>query len=87
MKNLILAAVLSTVAAGSAATSSAYAASAVPCEDMLKDVRTMMTTANLGDADTAKVAELESKGVERCNADDDQRADGFFAEALKIMGK
>jgi hypothetical protein len=34
-----------------------------------------------------KVADLETKGIERCNADDDKRADGFFADALKIMGK
>lgn len=87
MKTFILAAALSTVAAVSAINSSAYAAGAVPCEDMLKEVRATMETAKLSDADKAKVSELEAKGVERCNADDDQRADGFFAEALKIMGK
>jgi hypothetical protein len=92
MKKFILAAVLSATAL-SAFTAlgplniSARAAGAVACEDMLKDVRAAMQSAKLNDADKAKVADLEAKGIERCNADDDQRADGFFAEALKIMGK
>lgn len=87
MKTFIFAAALSTVAAIGGLNSSSYAAGTVPCEDMLKEVRATMQTAKLSDADKAKVTELETKGVERCNADDDQRADGFFAEALKIMGK
>ena len=33
------------------------------------------------------VAELQTKGTERCNADDDKRADAFFADALKLAGK
>jgi len=28
-----------------------------------------------------------NKGIERCNADDDKRADDFFAQAMAIMGK
>jgi hypothetical protein len=87
MKTLILGAALSTVGAASANNSSAYAASAVPCKDMLKEVRSTIETAKLSDADKGKVSELEAKGVERCDADDGQRADGFFAEALNIMGK
>lgn len=72
-----------------AATGSVSGASAanVPCENMLKDVRAAEAAAALGDADKAKVTELETKGIERCNADDDKRADDFFAEALKLMGK
>ena len=62
-------------------------AAAVPCEDSLKALRAAQETVKLSDADAKKVAELEAKGVERCNADDDKRADQFFADAMKIMGK
>lgn len=62
-------------------------AATVPCEDMLKQLRDAEKTATLGATDKAKVAELESKGIERCNADDDKRADNFFADALKIVAK
>ena len=34
-----------------------------------------------------KVEELETKAVERCNADDDTRADKFLTEAMQIIGK
>lgn len=68
-------------------TSQSFAAGPVPCEDMLKDVRAAKATANLNEADKAAVAQFEAKGVERCNADDDKRADEFFAQALKLMGK
>jgi hypothetical protein len=73
-------------AAISSATTLAHAA-VTPCEDMLKDLRTAEAAAKLGDADAAKVKALEDKGVERCNADDDKRADDFFAQAMKLMGK
>ncbi|WP_352862249.1 hypothetical protein [Mesorhizobium sp. M0802] len=43
--------------------------------------------AALSAADKTKLSDLEAKGVERCNADDDKRADDFFAQAMKIMGK
>jgi len=54
---------------------------------MLKDLRAALQTAKPSDADAAKIKELEDKGIERCNADDDARADQFFAQALKILGK
>ena len=54
---------------------------------MLNDVRTTQAAAKLSDADAAKVKALEDKGIERCNADDDKRADDFFTQALKLMGK
>ncbi|MFJ7355653.1 hypothetical protein ACIQWS_15940 [Phyllobacterium sp. NPDC097923] len=64
-----------------------FAAGPAPCEDMLKDVRAAKATAKLNEADKAQVDQLEAKGVERCNADDDKRADEFFAQALKLLGK
>jgi hypothetical protein len=59
----------------------------VPCENMLKDLRAALQNAKPSDADAAKIKELEDKGIERCNADDDARADEFFAQAMKILGK
>ena len=35
----------------------------------------------------AKVADLQAKGTERCNADDDRRADDFFAQGLTLLAK
>jgi hypothetical protein len=84
MKPLLLAVALGTLALASLP---ALAADTVPCEDMLKNVRTAEAAAKLGDADKTKVTELENKGIERCNADDDKRANDFFAQAMKIMGK
>ena len=66
---------------------SAFAAKAVPCEKMLADLRVAQKTVKLSDADAAKVAGLEDKGIERCNADDDGHADEFFSQAMKILGK
>lgn len=66
--------------------SSAFAAS-TPCETTLKNLRAAEATAKLGDADKNKVSELETKGIERCNADDDKRANEFFDQALKVVGK
>lgn len=62
-------------------------AATTPCETVLKDLRAAVAKAKLNDADTAKVTELENKGIERCNADDDKRANEFFGQALKIVGK
>jgi hypothetical protein len=67
--------------------SGAQAAAVTPCEDMLKDLRKTMETAKIGDAGMKAVKDLEAKGVERCNADDDKRADGFFADAMKLLAK
>lgn len=58
----------------------------LPCEDLLAAVRSTMTTSPPA-ADQARLDELEGKGIERCNADDDKRADDFFAQALALMGK
>jgi hypothetical protein len=59
----------------------------LPCEDMLAQYRTEQSkSAVLDDGTRAKVSELEAKGLERCNADDDKRADDFFARATQLMG-
>ncbi|WP_245275534.1 hypothetical protein [Mesorhizobium sp. LNHC229A00] len=53
----------------------------------MKTLRAAEATAKLSAGDKAKVSELETKGIERCNADDDKRDDDFFAQAMKVMGK
>jgi imidazole glycerol phosphate synthase subunit HisF len=62
-------------------------AAAVPCEDALKEMRATKASANLAPDVKSKVDALETKAVERCNADDDKRADGFLQDAMKQMGK
>ncbi len=62
-------------------------AEVVPCETALADLRAAITAGKPSDADMAKITELQDKGIERCNADDDQHADDFFAEAMKLLGK
>jgi len=83
-KNLLAALACAVVISG--ATTFAHAA-VTPCEDMLRDLRATEAAAKLGDADAAKIKALEDKGIERCNADDDKRADDFFTQAMKLMGK
>ncbi len=86
MKNLLLASVC--LAGLSTSFAPAFAADVVPCEDMLKTVQTTLAAATkLSDADKAKVADLQQKGLDRCKADDDANADKLFGEAMKLMGK
>jgi hypothetical protein len=75
------------VMAGFIAVAMPAHAAAVPCEDMLKDMRAAKAKARLSDADMAKVNDLEAKAVERCNADDDTRSDKFLTEAMALMGR
>jgi hypothetical protein len=58
----------------------------LPCEDLLAAVRSATPISIVSEADKPKVDELTNKGIERCNADDDRRADDFFAQALALMG-
>ncbi|MER8703251.1 MULTISPECIES: hypothetical protein [unclassified Mesorhizobium] len=85
MNRLVLALALGTVAIANPILSAS--AATTPCETSLKDLRAAEATAKLSDTDKTKVSELETKGIERCNADDDKRADDFFAQAMKILGK
>lgn len=79
-----------------AATASAQAAPAVafavtnadgsplPCEVALKTLRD--AAAGKSPSDQSKYDEALNKGLERCNADDDKRADTFFATAFGLLG-
>lgn len=84
MKTISLAAAVATLATAGCFASLAYAKT-VPCEDKLVELRTATHSANLTDPEAAAVKDLEAKGVERCDADDDRRADAFFDDALKII--
>jgi hypothetical protein len=83
-KVIVITAFVSLLITGIASVGQAKEA---PCEDNLKVLRETVAAAKLNDADKAKIADLEAKGVERCNADDDKRANAFFADAMKVMGK
>jgi hypothetical protein len=88
MKISIPAAALAIMAFTSGFPIAAMAADIVPCEDMLQTTRdTLATATTLAAADKTAIDALIVKGTERCNADDDKRADGFFADAMKLMGK
>jgi hypothetical protein len=87
MKKFILATTLLAVTSFAGFGTTAYAATAVPCEDVLKTLDAALLTAKLNPADTVTVADLKAKGQERCTAEDDRRADGFFNDALAIATK
>ena len=57
----------------------------LPCEEMLQKVRDGLSGATLAKDKQATVATLQSKATERCNADDDKRADDFSAQALALL--
>ncbi len=50
----------------------------LPCEEMINQVRAQIGTTT----PNAAVADLLSRALERCNADDDAHADAFSAQAL-----
>lgn len=57
--------------------------SPLPCEVALAALRD--AAASKKPADQAKYDGLMGKGLDRCNADDDKRADGFFADAFALL--
>lgn len=83
MKSILRATMIGAIAILLPATAFAK----VPCEETLKDVRAARASAKLSDADAAKVDDLINRGIDRCNADDDNRANGFFKDAMTAMGK
>ncbi len=87
MKTFLFAATLVAISTVSSLGSIANAAPAVPCEDVLATFNDALSKAKLNDADAKAVAELKAKGEERCTAEDDRRADGFFNDALAIITK
>jgi hypothetical protein len=60
---------------------------ALPCEAMLSNLRIALTDGSIAVADTATANALQAKATERCNADDDTRADAFAAQALALAAR
>lgn len=86
MRKLVLAAIAGISMIASFGSVSVNAAT-IPCEDMQKQLETALQTKKPADADKAKFDELKAKGDERCTSEDDRRADGFYTEALAILGQ
>jgi hypothetical protein len=72
---------------GVIAAGPASARTPVPCEKMLREVQDALNSGSLAADVKAQATALQDKGIERCKADDDVRANGFFADALKLMGR
>jgi hypothetical protein len=64
-----------------------FAEDTIPCEQKLSTVREALKTATLDDAKKSQADALMAKGIERCNADDDARADAFFAQVEALLAK
>lgn len=62
-------------------------AASMPCEEALKQLRDKEATTAVADAQKALYDDLKAKGIERCNADDDKRADDLFAQAMALLGQ
>lgn len=54
---------------------------AIPCEDLIGQLRSAIGSTT----PPAAVADLQTKALERCNADDDAHADAFSAQALDLL--
>jgi len=85
MKTLAIAALIG--AGFLCAMGSLVQAANVPCEDALKELRAAESAGAIGNADKAKYDDLKAKGIQRCNADDDKRADDFFTQAMALIKK
>ncbi|MDQ0332759.1 MULTISPECIES: hypothetical protein [Phyllobacteriaceae] len=85
MKKLVLIAALGAAAVASAQF--AARAAETPCEDSLKALRAAEAATKVKADVKPKLDELETKGIERCKADDDKRANDFFGQAMKLLGK
>ncbi|WP_216641170.1 hypothetical protein [Oceaniglobus roseus] len=56
----------------------------LPCEAMLKDLRTALSDGRIAGADVPTAKALQSQAFGRCNADDDAGADRYTAQALAL---
>lgn len=57
----------------------------LPCEMMLNDLRDTLQAGHAAPDSTDRIKELRERATERCNADDDRRADSFTAQALALV--
>ena len=82
MVRLILSVTFATLIFG---LTSVARADEVPCESMLKALRTTLTSVKLSDADRAEVDELEAMGVARCDAHDNKLANVYLIGAIRVI--
>ena len=80
MMRLILSVTFGTLIIG---FTSVARANDVPCEIMLKAT---LTAVKLSDADKAEINDLEAKGVECCNAHDNNLANVYLIDAIRVIG-
>ncbi len=57
-----------------------------PARRCSTDIRTALASGSLDATKQAAATDFQAKATERCNADDDTRADAFSAQALAIAG-
>ena len=86
MKKMIIATTLVTLTSLVGLTALAHAGS-VTCEENLKKLSDTMAKTKLSPADLKSVNDIVAKATERCVAEDDKRAEGFIADAMKIVTK
>jgi hypothetical protein len=77
MRKLLIAAVFAAFATPAFATQ---------CPAMMSKIDAALQTAQLSDADKAKVAELRKKGEEQHAAGQHAESEASLGEALKILG-
>ena len=58
---------------------------ALPCKGMSASLATALATTTVTGAALTAVTDFQAKALERCNTDDDARADGFSAQALALL--
>jgi len=79
--------IVTAIVSASAMASFSAAFAAPSCEDNLKTMEESLKKVKLSDADMKAVTDLKAKATERCTAEDDGRAEGFIADAMKIITK
>lgn len=87
MKALLITPVATALLLLAPMSGAALAAPPVPCEKKLRQLEDALKAANIADDVKARATALQNKGIERCKADDDARADGFFDDALRLVTK
>lgn len=59
----------------------------VPCEELINQLKAASAKPGIASDKQAKAADFLSKALERCNSDDDQRADAFSAQGIALLAQ
>lgn len=57
----------------------------VPCEELINQLKAASVKSGIAADKMTKAADFLAKALERCNADDDQRADAFSAQGIALL--